>query len=610
MNERKPTLPNNPAQGDLAAPDKSAPAGPGAGVDFAQRSVADPVQVEVFNQRLLAITEEMGAQLVRASFSPNIKERRDCSVALFDIDGHVIAQAAHIPIHLGSLLGGVAAMLRAFPSDTLRPGDAFVCNDAYLAGGTHLPDISVLTPVFWKGVPRFVVGCVGHHADVGGAVPGSISPNAASIFEEGIRIPPTRLVRDGVIDTGVLNLIAHNTREPEDRILDLKVQLATNEGGVRNVLALIETQGLEVTLGAVQDLFTYTARRFSARVARLADGVYEGRSAMDDDGAGGAPVPIVVQATVDGDRLSFDFAGTGPQSRGAFNVMPSGVMATVAYAVKALLDPDLPPNSGLFDAIELSVPDGSILNPRFPGAVGARTTTCQKLSGAMFAAFEALLPKERVMAASHDVLAAMVFAGYSPRRAGAYVYLETVGGGIGGAGDADGMDGAHVHITNSLNMPIESVELEYPLQVEHYALIPDSGGAGEFRGGLGISREVRILEDGTTFSARADGFKNVADGVDGGLAGSNCRVVRNGANNAREVLDPKQRLLHLSQGETIRIETPGGAGIGQPNKRSPARLGEDLRDGKVTEEIARRDYGADLVERALRASALDDGTRP
>lgn len=561
-------------------------------------AIEDPVRVEVFSQRLLAITEEMGAQLVRASFSPNIKERRDCSVALFGIDGQVIAQAAHIPIHLGSLLGGVKAVLSSFAVETLSPGDAFVCNDAYLAGGTHLPDITVITPVFWDGEPCFFVGCVGHHADVGGAVPGSISPDAASIFEEGIRIPPTRLVSAGRLEDGVLNIIAQNTREPEDRILDLKVQLATNEGGVQNVVALIESTGLAEMQAAVRDLRAYTARRFAHCIEALPDGVYRGQSFMDDDGGGEGRVSISVAVHIDGDRLRLDFTGTGVQSRGAFNVMPSGVLATVAYAVKALLDPELPPNSGLFDSIELHVPEGSILNPRFPGAVGARTTTCQKLAGAIFTAFESLLPEERVMASSHDVLAAMVFSGFSPRRDGTYAYLETVGGGIGGSGLGDGMDGAHVHITNSLNMPIEAVEIEYPLRVEEYSLLPDSGGAGVQRGGLGIAREVRILDEGTTFSARADGFEVVADGVGGGRAGSRCRIVRNYGTPAEQILGPKQRLLRLAAGETIRMETPGGAGMGEPSERSPVHLAADLIDQKVTEDEARRVYGEDLCARA------------
>jgi N-methylhydantoinase B len=569
--------------------------------------VADPIHLEVFSNRIVGIIEEMGARLVRAAFSANIKERRDCSVALFDGQGRLVAQAAHIPMHLGSLLGGVEATIAAYPPKDMRPGDAFVCNDAYLAGGTHLPDISVVTPIFAPGLeetgPRFFAANLGHHADVGGAVPGSISADAASIFEEGIRIPPTRLVREGELDEGLLWLIAHNTREPESRVLDLKGQIATNGVGVAQVRALIERMGAAEMEQAVADLLTYTARRLRNKIAELPDGVYAYATHMDNDGVAGPQVPICAEITVSGDHARFDFAGTGPQSRGGFNVMPSGVMATVAYAIKALLDPELPPNSGLFDAIELVVPEGSILNPHYPAAVGARTTTCQKLAGAIFGALSEVLPTEKVMASSHDVLAAMTVSGPSRHNGtsgdGVYVYLETIGGGNGARALGDGMDGAHAHITNSLNMPIEAVENEYPLLVEEYALIADSGGAGQYRGGMGIARSIRAIAPNTTFSSRADSFITAAEGAAGGKDGSHCRVVRNEKSNAPETLDPKQRLAALDVGETVRMETPGGAGYGPPSNRIAADLARDLADGRVSEAAAIRDYGEALVTTAL-----------
>lgn len=571
--------------------------------------LADPIHLEVFSNRIVGIIEEMGARLVRAAFSANIKERRDCSVALFDARGRLVAQAAHIPMHLGSLLGGVEATIAAHLPQHMRPGDAFVCNDAYLAGGTHLPDISVVTPIFQPGReedgPRFFAANLGHHADVGGAVPGSISPDAASIFEEGIRIPPTKLVTGGVIDAGVLNLIAHNTREPQSRILDLKGQIATNEVGVAQIRDLIDRMGAVQVDQAVADLLAYTARRLRHKIAALPDGDYSFTNHMDNDGVAGDKVPICATITVAGDHARFDFTGTGPQSRGGFNVMPSGVMATVAYAIKALLDPDLPPNSGLFDAIELVVPNGSILNPHYPAAVGARTTTCQKLAGAIFGAFAEILPADKIMASSHDVLAAMVMSGPLSRDQGdgAYVYLETIGGGNGARAVADGMDGAHAHITNSLNMPIEAVENEYPLLVEEYALIPDSGGAGQYRGGMGIARSIRAIAPGTTFSARADSFITAAAGANGGAEGSHCRVIRNENSSAAEILDPKQRLLAIESGETIRMETPGGGGFGPPSSRDVVDLARDLADGKVSEAAALRDYGP---ERTTAALALPD----
>ncbi|MED5357965.1 MAG: hydantoinase B/oxoprolinase family protein [Pseudomonadota bacterium] len=559
----------------------------------------DAIEIEVFNNRVLAIIEEMGAKLVRSSFSPNIKERRDCSVALFDAGGRSIGQAAHIPIHLGSLKGGVDAILRDYPIEDIKPGDAFVCNDAYLAGGTHLPDISIITPIFYKGVLKFFAACLGHHSDVGGSVPGSISPTAASIFEEGIRIPPVKLVREGTLDDGIMQLIIQNTREPEDRLLDLKVQIATNVLGAEQITALIERMGSDSIDRAVEDLMIYTARRLRSRIAELRDGTHSFTTWMDDDGFGGDKLPLAATVTVEGDHMHLDFTGSGPQSRGGYNIMPTGVMATVAYAIKALLDPELPANSGLFDAIEFTAPEGTIVNPHYPAAVGARTTTCQKLSGAVFGAFAGLLPPEKAMASCHDVLGAMVFSGKSKKHDGTYVYLETLAGGNGARDSLDGMDGAHCHITNSLNMPAEAVEHEYPLMVEEYTLVTDSGGAGRHRGGMGVARDVRILENGTTFSGRADSYITAAEGYAGGLPGGNCRIVRNHGTNREEAMSPKQRLLTLEAGETVRMETPGGGGLGPPQDRPIAELGRDLEDGRMKEETARRDYGDEMVDKAL-----------
>ena len=559
----------------------------------------DAIEIEVFNNRVLAIIEEMGAKLVRSSFSPNIKERRDCSVALFDAGGRSIGQAAHIPIHLGSLKGGVDAILRDYPIEDIKPGDAFVCNDAYLAGGTHLPDISIITPIFYKGVLKFFAACLGHHSDVGGSVPGSISPTATSIFEEGIRIPPVKMVREGVLDDGIMQMIIQNTREPEDRLLDLKVQIATNVLGAEQITALIERMGSDSIDRAVEDLMIYTARRLRSRIAELRDGTHSFTTWMDDDGFGGDKLPLAATVTVEGDHMHLDFTGSGPQSRGGYNIMPTGVMATVAYAIKALLDPELPANSGLFDAIEFTAPEGTIVNPHYPAAVGARTTTCQKLSGAVFGAFAGLLPPEKAMASCHDVLGAMVFSGKSKKHDGTYVYLETLAGGNGARDSLDGMDGAHCHITNSLNMPAEAVEHEYPLMVEEYTLVTDSGGAGRHRGGMGVARDVRILEDGTTFSGRADSYITAAEGYAGGLPGGNCRIVRNHGTNREEAMSPKQRLLTLEAGETVRMETPGGGGLGPPQDRPIAELARDLEDGRMKEETARRDYGDEMVDKAL-----------
>jgi N-methylhydantoinase B len=544
--------------------------------------MTDPIAMEVFSNRLLSITEDMGSTLIRSSFSTNIKERKDCSVGLFDAGGRLIAQAAHIPLHLGSLLGSVHAVLAHCDVAHMRDGDAFVLNDPYLAGGTHMPDIAIVTPVFIDGAVRAFAANVGHHSDVGGPVPGSISGRARSIFEEGLRLPVIRLVRGGELDEDLLALIAHNSRDPEERSLDLKVQVATNVRGVSLMRDLVRCMGLAAVTAVVDDLLAYTARRLRNRIRDMADGEAGFTAWLDDDGLGGDPVPIRATVAVRGDALAVDFAGTAPETRGAFNVPESALRATVYYTVKTLLDPDLPPNSGLFDCVAIRAEPGTLVNPRFPAAVGARSITCNKIARALFGAFAQLLPADRAMASSHDSVPAIIFSG--PRRTGdgSFVYLETIGGGMGARCDTDGMEAIHVHLTNTSNLPVEALENEYALLVDEYALVPDSGGAGRHRGGLGIARQIRATRDGVVFSVRSDGHVLGAPGLAGGMPGGTARLVRNIGTGSEETLSSKTASIVLAAGETVRIETGGGGGFGVPSERDPAALAADLRDGKVS----------------------------
>ena len=567
----------------------------------ATHALADPIAMEVFSNRLLSITEEMSNTLVRSSFSTNIKERRDCSVALFDGRGRLIAQGTQIPLHLGSLAGGVDAVLRACPVEAMRDGDAFICNDPYLANGTHLPDITIVTPVFCEGRIEFFAANIGHHSDIGGPVPGSIAGGSRSIFEEGLRLPVIRIVRAGELDADLLNLIASNTRDPEERTLDLRVQIATNTRGAEAARALTRQTGLETVRQAIDDVLAYTRRRMQRRVAALADGEYTFTNFLDDDGMGGEPVPIVATVRVAGESLTVDFTGSGAQARGAMNVPLNALKASVYYAVKALLDPELLPNAGLFDAVEIVAPAGTIVNPNPPAAVGARSITCQKVAGAIFGAFRGVLPPERVMASGNDVVPAIVFSGELARRQGYYVYLETIGGGSGARFDADGMDAVHVHMTNTSNLPAEALENEYPLMVDEYALVEDSGGAGRRRGGLGIARQIRALVPGTIFSVRSDSHTvGVATGVFGGCDGRRARLTRNPGRAGEEVLFSKVARIEMQPGDAMRIETPGGGGYGGPHDRPLEAIARDLRDGRVSRAAAVKDYGEARVLAAER----------
>lgn len=559
----------------------------------------DPIEMEVFSNRLLTITEEMGHTLVRASFSTNIKERQDCSVALFDAKGRLVAQASHVPLHLGSLMGSVAAVLDAYPLSAIEDGDAFVCNDPYLAGGTHMPDISIVTPVFHDGNLRFFTANIAHHSDVGGTVPGSISGAARSIFEEGLRIPAIRIVRKGVLDRDLLRLISSNSRDPVERTLDLQVQVSTNERGAAMVRGLIERIGQERVDQSVEDLLTYTRERLVARLASLGGEEYRATSWMDDDGLSGDPVAICATVSVRDGRLRVDFAGSATQARGAMNIPRNALHAAVYFSVKTLLDPTLPPNSGFFDAIEIRAPEGTIVNPKAPAVVGARSIGCNKVVRAIFSAFADLLPPERKLSPGHDAVPAIVFSGDHKSRAGQFVYLETMGGGLGASATADGMDAIQVHMTNTSNLPVEALEHEYPLVVEEYAMVEDSGGAGRYRGGLGLARQIRAAADGVVFSARSDNHVIAPAGTDGGEPGRPARLIWNhGKADARE-LSSKVSALALKTGESTRLETAGGGGFGSPGGRQDALLANDIRSGKLSRAEADRRYGADAVARAL-----------
>ena len=561
--------------------------------------IADAIQMEVFSNRLLAIAEDMGSILIRSSFSSNIKERRDCSTAIFDAQGRLITQADHIPIHLGAMIGAVEAMLARYPLSAMKPGDAFIANDPYLAGGSHLPDISIITPVHHDGEVRFFAGNIAHHADVGGKTPGSTSGTSRSIFEEGIRLPIIRIARGGEIDEDLLELIAHNTRDPEERLLDLRTQIGTNVRGGAMLVQLVNRMGWPAVAQAIEDILTYTRRRLRNRVAALPDGVYRFERAMDDDGFPGEPVPIVCTATIAGDKLSFDFSGSGPQARGAINLPDSALKASIYYCVKAVLDPGLMPNQGIIDPIGISAPSGTIVNPKAPAAVAGRAVTSNRLCGAVFGALYQAMPEDKVMASCNDSTSAVSISGWHAGRQATYVYPESMGGGAGAFSDRDGMDAIHVHTVNSTNLPAEALELEYPLLLEEYCLVPDSGGAGRHRGGMGMARQIRIREDNTTFSARSDAHIIPAPGVTGGKASNVTRILRNPGTPQEEALHSKASGLILAAGEIIRVETLGGGGFGAPAERPLEALAADLREEKISRAAAERDYGPDRLAQAL-----------
>ena len=572
----------------------------------AARGRFDAIAMEVFTNRLLSITETMAISMMRSSFSPQIKERRDFSVGLFDRHGRLIAQGTHIPIQLGSLLGSVEAVIERYTLSGISAGDAYICNDPYAAGGTHLPDISIVTPIYLDSSLVGFAANIGHHSDVGGAIPGSSSAKAKSMFEEGLRLPIMRIVRDGVVDEDLINMIALNSRLPDERMLDLRVQIATNEKGIANTTNLIRRMGIERFEKAIDDVLDYTERRMTQAIAQLPIERRAFTTYLDDDGGGdGDEVPLVATVYVENKKLVVDFEGTAQEARGGLNVAHSALRATVYYCVKALLDNELMANSGMTRALIIRAPEGSIANPRPPAACGARTITCQRLAGAIFGAFRGLLARDAVIASGNDTLTSISFSGRRPSDGKIYVGGESMGGGSGARWDGDGMDAVHVHTTNSANLPTEVLENEFPLLVEEYGLAINPGGAGHWRGGLGIARQVRALYDGTIFSARSDSHKRGAAGIEGGSAGALGRIVRNPGRADEQILTSRVSHLVLKAGESVRIETPGGGGFGLPSERTVDALATDLRDDIVNREWACQQYGDELTSRALKQYELN-----
>ena len=538
----------------------------------------DRVTLEVIGAALLTIAEEMGVALIKSSYSTNIKERQDCSTAIFDATGEVIAQAEHIPMHLGSLLGVVREILARYPPAALAPGDVFVSNDPYTGGGTHLPDINLVSPVFADGALWGFVANIAHHADRSGE-------RIRTIWDEGLRITPIRLVQAGRMREDVMELLLANFALPGERRGDFRAQIAANRLGERRLGELIARYGAPAVHAACEESLAYGERKIRAAIARLPDGVYRFADAMDDDGVAPGAIPIAVTIDKRGEAMHLDFAGSGPQCAGDINVVYFALLATVYYALKAALDPTIPANSGFYRAITVSAPEGTIVNARPPAPVAWRTQTCQRIADVVLGALAAVVP-ERVPAAGNGANCAMVFSGTDPKTGRLYVYLETLAGGAGGTVEGDGMDAVQVHVTNTSNLPVESLESEYPLLVEEYALVEGSGGDGRHRGGLGLRRTIQVLGHEARFLGTTERARVAPWGLCGGEPGGLARLVLNpGAAGERE-LPPKVWGYPLDPGDRVAIETPGAGGYGEPAERAPADRARDERDG-ITASSAR-----------------------
>jgi len=545
----------------------------------------DAITTEIIGNNLLAIAEEMGVGLIRAAYSTNVKERADCSAALLDPAGQTIAQAEHIPIHLGSMLGLVQEILRRYPAHEVTQGDVFITNDPYSGGGTHLNDVTVASPFFCDGRLVAFAANIAHHSDVGGS-----RGQPVDIFGEGLRIPPIKLVESGRLREELLEFVLLNWRLPEERKGDLHAQLASLRIGLARLSHLGEKYGAENLIEASEAISDQAERQARTAISALPDGRYEFSDHVDDDGAGTEMIPIHVAVTVAGDEITCDFEGTSPQVRGNINAVWPALAATVYYALKAFLDPTLPANGGYFRAIHILAPESSVVNSSPPAAVGFRTDTCQRVVDVLLGALAQANPA-RAIAACHSTVITMTFSGLDPRTGRFFIYPEVVGGGFGARPDSDGPDAVQVHVTNTSNLPVEALESEYPLLVERYELIPDSGGAGRFRGGLGILRQYRVLADEARFGSKGDRMTNAPWGIQGGMPGRRSSLKLNPDSEHEQVLESKNFDIRLQRDDRVRICTPGGGGFGIPSDRDSGDVASDVLMGKVSTEGASHLYG-------------------
>ena len=534
----------------------------------------DPTTLEIYRALFTSVAEEMGIALRRTAFSPNIKERRDYSCAVFDDSGRVIAQGDHMPVHLGSMPMAVAAALREVNP---QPGDVVALNDPY-AGGTHLPDVTLVMPVVrgpWSVVsgkkrskqrttdngPRtiFYVANRAHHADIGGATPGSMGM-ATDIYGEGLRIPPIRLVRAGALDDEMMRLVMANVRGHAERRGDFEAQIGSLKTGSNRLLEIVERRGEAEARQYAQQLIDYSARIMRQTLSTIPDGTYEAEDALDDDGVNDSRVVIRVRITIEGDRATVNFVGSALQVSGPINAVEAITVSAVSYVFRCLVGADVPASAGLIEPITVIAPPGTVVNAKPPASVaGGNVETSQRIVDTVFKALAQAIP-DRIPAASQGTMNNLTIGGIDPRSGAEFSYYETVAGGMGARPKLDGMSGVHTHMTNSLNTPAEALEYAYPLRVREYRFRRESGGQGQQRGGDGVIREIETLTE-ARMSLLADRRKCGPYGLAGG---------EDGKPGTNTIIQGKKKLRitakgshELRAGDRIRIETPGGGGWGK-----------------------------------------------
>jgi N-methylhydantoinase B len=547
----------------------------------------DPITLAVVKSALDSIVDEMAYAVIRTARSEIIKDVMDYSAALCDADGLLIAQAKTIAQHLGAVPDAMQSVLREFAGD-LHPGDVVVMNDPY-DGGMHLPDVFLFLPIFIDGRLEAFSVVIGHQTDMGGRVPGSNASDSTEIFQEGLRIPPVKLYERGVASRSVLRIIARNVRVPDRVLGDIGAEYAACTVGERELRRLFARHGRETVRAYMAELLDYAERVTRAEIARWPQGTYRFTDYLDSDGLSDAPVPLTVAITVHGDgHLTCDWTGSSPQVKAALNSTFSFTKSCTYLSVRSVLRQDVPNNAGVFRCIDVIAPEGTILNPRMPGACAARALTGYRMLDVMLGALAQALP-ERVPAAGEGGNTVLSIGGLDAART-PFVIVDMITGAWGARPDKDGMEAVTNPSQNMSNTPVEVLEAQHPIRIDAYGFVPDSCGAGKWRGGLGLRRRYTLLNDEATLQLRSDRVTFLPYGLDGGKPARGTRnVLDPGGPGEREM--PAKFATVLTYGTVIQHDQPGGGGFGDPFTRDPERVAADVRDEKVTLEFARREHG-------------------
>jgi N-methylhydantoinase B len=536
----------------------------------------DPISFEILKNSLISIAEEMGVVLRKSSFSPNIKERRDFSCALFDATGRLVAQAEHIPVHLGAMPYSVQAVLKEFKDD-VSEGDDIILNDPY-RGGTHLPDITMVSPIFFKERLVGFAANRAHHSDVGGVAPGSMSTLSRDVNQEGVRIPPVKLWTESKPNRQIFDFVLSNVRTPDERLGDLRAQRAANLVGTKRFLELVKKSSVSNIELGLNQLIDYSEELMVKRIRGLPRKSFSAVDYLDDDGFGTTDILLKVKITVGRQSIAFDFSGSAKQVQGPLNAVYNVTLSAVYYVVRCVTDPSIPANAGCFKPIEVKAPSGTIVNAEPPAPVaGGNVETSTRIVDVTLKAFSSIIP-EKVCAACQGTMNNVTIGGIDPRTGKYFTYYETIAGGFGARYTKDGVDGIHSHMTNTLNTPVEALESAYPLRIRRYELVRGSGGKGKFRGGLGIKRDTEVLAGGSTISLMGERQRYGPWGLQRGTPGSPgaYRILR--VSGVKRL--PSKTTVTADAGDVLSLTTPGGGGYGPPSNRLAKLARNDVADGR------------------------------